>query len=278
MCLSTESTEFKAKTKEIYWPILKSSLLNGDLSIEDLDLDCPICWDNMSVHESKDEHVDDHRAVILACGHMLGNSCANLGELEICPICRAELMHRHCGHRNKGWVVPGSIEKLNSVPQELSKGGTIPPYCDTCQVEMVLQKLMERLEFIDAASQARKNLRPRKLRMSLRVGAIQFERGDCPDGMNSVLFETPDCLQHELDDFQKVQVQGEKQGCVWYQESFSDVEVQCFALEKPNFAEMGIRAIWLWHLAHGDDSDSDSDEDDEDDYDEDVASWQILTC
>ncbi|KAL3593358.1 hypothetical protein FPOAC2_07654 [Fusarium poae] len=51
-------------TKETYWPVLKSSLLNGGISFEDLDLDCPICYDNIGVHPNnygpKDEYGHNH--------------------------------------------------------------------------------------------------------------------------------------------------------------------------------------------------------------------------
>jgi hypothetical protein len=51
-------------TKETYWPVLKSSLLNGGISFKDLDLDCPICYDNIGVHPNnygpKDEYGHNH--------------------------------------------------------------------------------------------------------------------------------------------------------------------------------------------------------------------------
>ncbi|OBS20457.1 hypothetical protein FPOA_06826 [Fusarium poae] len=65
-------------TKETYWPVLKSSLLNGGISFKDLDLDCPICYDNIGVHPNnygpKDEYGHNHRAIILACGHTVGEA------------------------------------------------------------------------------------------------------------------------------------------------------------------------------------------------------------
>ncbi|RGP58857.1 hypothetical protein FSPOR_11755 [Fusarium sporotrichioides] len=264
MCPYTESAEFKAKTKETYWPVLKASLQNGDLFIRDLDLDCPICYDNMGVHPirygPKDEHGNDHRAVILACGHMVGKSCVRFGDLKTCPICRTSLEHLRCGHNNKGRTVPWVINELDSVPAELSNGGIIPSRCDSCRVQGMLNILMGYLSEIDNESQARKKLPPRRLGISMKVGGLYYYLGDQINGMKSVLIETPDYIKGRLAKFRKHELLIESHGYMWTEESFKEVEVQCFTFEKSSMA--AILDIYNHLEAYGSLEDSD-DEDDE---------------
>jgi hypothetical protein len=91
----------------------------------------------------KNEYGHNHRAIILACGHTVGNSCAYLGDLKACPICRANLTHACCGHRHKGNSIPWEIKELDSIPQDLNWGGFIPGSCNSCVARQSLHMLME---------------------------------------------------------------------------------------------------------------------------------------
>ncbi|KAM0492920.1 hypothetical protein ACHAP8_009584 [Fusarium lateritium] len=283
MCLSTESAEFKAKTKETYWPILKSSLLNGDLRIEDLDLDCPICWDNMSV-PTGDEHADDHEASILPCGHIIGKSCARIGQLKACPSCRAEIVHSDCRHPVGGKTVPGSIKMINSVPQVLSKGGCISSSCRDCQLHSRLEDLLQEFIEMDEESQTRKGLHTRRLGISLRAGGRYLSIGDCPNGMKPVSIDTPKHIRMQWRAFEEGQIFVANEGLEWFDDPIENTEILCFTFQMANMA--AIMDIYHHIDAYscgdnkGNEDEDDSSEDDssEDDYDEEVASWQILLC
>lgn len=203
---------------------------------------CPICFDTMSANPStygpKDECGDDHRAIVLACGHMIGKSCVELGDLDSCPFCRASLKHSRCSHRNKGMTVPWAIKDLNSIPQELSKGGIISKLCDSCRAQVILGLMMRRLVVIDEISQYCRNLYRRPLGMSIKLGGVYHYLGGHIDGKTPVLIETPAELKLEFGRFQLKQLQIENDGRVWFESSLGDAEIQCFTFKKSRMAEI----------------------------------------
>ncbi|PTD05133.1 hypothetical protein HYE67_003228 [Fusarium culmorum] len=261
-----ETADIVSKPQETYWPVVKASILNGDISLRDLHVICPICFDTMSADPStygpKDEYGNDHRAIVLACGHMIGKSCVELGALDSCPFCRASLKYSRCSHRNKGMTVPWAIKDLNSIPQELSKGGIISSLCDDCQMGAMLRLVRKQLIEADENSQTLNNLPTRTVAVSLKMGQRYSFLGDQIDfTMKAVPIETPAKIQLELDEFKREQLQIEKDGLVWFEQSVSNIELTCFAYQKSKMAE-----IWAIYMSLDDcDSDDDSDDSDEDD-------------
>ncbi|KAG8668535.1 hypothetical protein FPOAC2_07826 [Fusarium poae] len=235
MSATTQTAEFKAMTKETYWPVLKSSLLNGNISFEDLDLDCPICYDKMGVHETRDGN-EDHRATILPCGHMIGNVCLTRGGLETCPICRADITHPSCQHPFEGMIMPARLRMLNTVPEELSKGGYITDQCRECRVGEMANNILEDLSEMDTESRGRRNLPPRHLGMVLTLdGHRVLLGGECPKNMKLVSIDTPRGIKYKWHDFEEGEYTSASEGLVWFGKP-TNAKIKFHTFEESNTA------------------------------------------
>jgi hypothetical protein len=115
------------KRTETNWSLLKVYLENDKVSFSDLELICAVCRDPMSVlpdghgHREEDD-VNSHRAMILPCGHIFGNSCIKTAFSDgsdlrpVCFMCRADLVHPGCQHIHLGQQMPCSKKYLSQFP------------------------------------------------------------------------------------------------------------------------------------------------------------------
>ncbi|XEU97264.1 hypothetical protein FSHL1_002550 [Fusarium sambucinum] len=135
-----------------YWPVLRDALLRDPSSYSNLNLECGICLENMTVFQH--EHTYDpemshfsHRARIFPCGHMFGSKCAMTmiddlirnNQPITCPICRADFsLHIDCGHIHTGMPMPTTVKQIWKFPPTLSEGGVVADKCGDCQVTEII--------------------------------------------------------------------------------------------------------------------------------------------
>ncbi|KAF5007285.1 hypothetical protein FDECE_6374 [Fusarium decemcellulare] len=131
-----------------FWPNLRDTLLNGPHRLKNLNLQCDICMEQMSVfdHEHVQHHVEKnmhHGARVLPCGHMFGTRCISRVIVECrnshipvsCPMCRTPFVdHPHCLHGHSGMPMPNTIQDIANFPRTLAEGGKIADKCGDCQV------------------------------------------------------------------------------------------------------------------------------------------------
>ncbi|OBS20772.1 hypothetical protein FPOA_07112 [Fusarium poae] len=137
-----------------WWPPLKEALLSGELKPEDLEVQCPICLERCTVLDHEYELLGyQHAASIYACGHIFGNMCMRKRLYHVivereevtCPLCLECLQHPQCGHPNLGHIIPLEKERTSSVPEILSRGGTLEPNCQFCWLADLAKKLKRKL-------------------------------------------------------------------------------------------------------------------------------------
>lgn len=146
--LNPEAPTNQRRVSSTYWPTLRDTLLQDPSSYDNLDLECGICLDRMTIfqHEhihSPEIHDLSHRARIFPCGHMFGCKCA-LAMIKdfvdneqpiVCPICRVNFsIHRDCPHNHSGKPMPTNLEEICNFPPTLSEGGVVADKCGDCQV------------------------------------------------------------------------------------------------------------------------------------------------
>ncbi|KAM0350201.1 hypothetical protein ACHAPU_003366 [Fusarium lateritium] len=137
---------YSSECSETYWPVLKSLLASEEVQLKNLQIPCNICYEEMTIHSDErceDEHDEDHRAMVLRCGHIFGKCCV-LQSLEAirdrkdslcCPQCRADLQHDDCYHFPDPQPMPNTMNTLDSLPLE---SGPIKDVCRNCFCEDVV--------------------------------------------------------------------------------------------------------------------------------------------
>lgn len=145
------------KVSDNFWPSLKKTLEEDSNNFDRLDISCQICFEPTTVGGQPYRNYApkrDHRATILPCGHIFGDSCIATylreGEQPArkpnCPACRANLKHAGCPHACLGTPVPNCPAEVSTVLPILSEGGKIAEVCCLCElgetVECLIHKIM----------------------------------------------------------------------------------------------------------------------------------------
>ncbi|KAF5002213.1 hypothetical protein FGRMN_519 [Fusarium graminum] len=147
--MTTQSPKEENKSEqcsETYWPVLKGLLATGQVTFENLQLPCMICYEDMTFHPDErrlDEPYEDHSAVVLRCGHIIGSCCmlhtinsSRDREASVCcPQCRNGFFHKDCWHMHEPHQMPSTMEALDSVPLD---SNPIKDLCQNCFLEDVL--------------------------------------------------------------------------------------------------------------------------------------------
>lgn len=149
-----QKEEREAPVTELYWPVLKEILENGEEKFDCLDLTCEICFEKMTTctkdrarKTAKEPH--HHGASIAPCGHIFGLRCwnhhfeqqRNRGLQPSCPICRAGFKYPECMHYEPPLDFPETYEELSKYTEVVGKGGKVADRCCHCAVEDALMKV-----------------------------------------------------------------------------------------------------------------------------------------
>jgi hypothetical protein len=145
----------------VFWPDIKTAIRQSSGKV-DVELSCAICWVSLNYHS---EVASDRsscpcltdgggeHAVILPCGHVIGNKCLNKMTatsehgVQRCPLCRFDMSYR-CGHRiTRQYCAPDLtsvaeasligargplIDSILSVPATIPEGAELPGRCFGC--------------------------------------------------------------------------------------------------------------------------------------------------
>ncbi|KAM0547786.1 hypothetical protein ACHAPJ_010247 [Fusarium lateritium] len=133
-----------------YWPAFKQAVEDNPDGASSAELTCGICLETMDIRhpENCPDHLADHLARILPCGHIIGSICLYKMLKVIktdyyqCPTCKIKC-HNHpkCGHQSGGQLLPAEVSEYSKVPPILSAGGRIPANCSNCETHCLLQEL-----------------------------------------------------------------------------------------------------------------------------------------
>ncbi|KAF5677595.1 hypothetical protein FHETE_1646 [Fusarium heterosporum] len=134
------------KCSETYWPVLKGLLATGQVTFENLQLPCMVCYEDMTIHPDEccqDGPHKDHSAVVLRCGHIIGSYCmlqsidsSIVRDASICcPQCRGGFVHKDCLHIHEPHPMPNTMDALNSLSLESSP---IKNLCQECFFDDIL--------------------------------------------------------------------------------------------------------------------------------------------
>lgn len=146
-----------SKVSDSFWPSLKKKLEQDSNNFGRLDISCQICFEPTTVGGPQYSNVDperDHRASILACGHIFGDNCITKylkkcekkeGRVPNCPTCRATLQHAECSHACLGIPVPNCPTQLSTVLPTLSEGGKVAELCCMCELAEVVECLIHEI-------------------------------------------------------------------------------------------------------------------------------------
>ncbi|KAM0350200.1 hypothetical protein ACHAPU_003365 [Fusarium lateritium] len=133
---------------ETFWPLLRSALESGETTFSDLELECVICYNTMTLSPSQDdEEGDDHRPIIFPCGHMFGHSCSvqysacneQLGKCPACPVCRRGFLYTCCGHPYIGSEMPCDMAGVERFPPIVPQGGLLFDLCLDCLIAATVE-------------------------------------------------------------------------------------------------------------------------------------------
>ena len=155
--------EPKERVTETYWPKLKELIKKDPDVVHRLDLDCPICFERMTIKRYEHDFKKltssgrrvSHRASISPCGHMFGDSCIykmlnsdqNSDKKSACPICRLSLKHEFCSHAIEGaamphrWEADDQLQDMEKLPLTVSEGGKLSSSCIECLLARSLSGL-----------------------------------------------------------------------------------------------------------------------------------------
>ncbi|KAJ3537264.1 hypothetical protein NM208_g6387 [Fusarium decemcellulare] len=126
---------------EAYWPSFRTMIENDPSKMEGLNLECPICYEQMMLGGEKyaPEHRNDseylHRARALRCGHMFCHGCVLdfTQYRSTCPTCSTSFMASQCHCIYLGNMVPDSVDDFDTVPTPSFE--ELPAKCDACIME-----------------------------------------------------------------------------------------------------------------------------------------------
>ncbi|KAF5002214.1 hypothetical protein FGRMN_520 [Fusarium graminum] len=135
------------KYTETFWPLLRSALISGETTFSDLELECIICYNTMTLSPGQNDQDNDHRPVIYPCGHMFGHSCSvqnsalnnQLGKDPGCPACRGKFHYTCCGHPYSGLEMPRDMASVERFPPIVPHGGLLFDLCLICLVTATLE-------------------------------------------------------------------------------------------------------------------------------------------
>ncbi|KZL86909.1 hypothetical protein CI238_09211 [Colletotrichum incanum] len=127
----------EGKQIEAYWPNIKP-MLTSDAVLEDYTLPCPQCAISMSAAEAGNQH----RGMILCCGHMMCEGCITriTANEKQCPYCAVPVgKYSDCAEscKNPGMIglgLPGNMAELKRFPRTTSEGGSLPGCCSKCRI------------------------------------------------------------------------------------------------------------------------------------------------
>ncbi|KAI8723519.1 RING-type domain-containing protein [Fusarium sp. LHS14.1] len=146
-----------SKVSDSFWPSLKKKLEQNSNNFGRLDVQCQICFESTTVGGPPYSNVDpqrDHRASILACGHIFGDKCIakylkkcekKEERVPNCPTCRATLQHAECSHACLGIPVPNYSSQLCTVLPTLTEDGKIADLCSMCELSEVVECLIHEI-------------------------------------------------------------------------------------------------------------------------------------
>ncbi|KAF4985456.1 hypothetical protein FDECE_16547 [Fusarium decemcellulare] len=137
----TSGLPVRDEISEAYWPSFRTMIEADPSKMEGLNLECPICYEQMMLGGEKyaPEHRNDsgylHRARALRCGHMFCHGCVLdfTQYRSTCPTCSTSFMASQCHCIYLGNMVPDSVDDFDTVPTP--SFDELPAKCDTCIME-----------------------------------------------------------------------------------------------------------------------------------------------